>query len=92
MPWYIWILIFFGWHILGFIVAGVGASTGDAALGMGGALSRAEGLEFVNPCFIYKHNEVNWFGAIVVCIAYSLLMPLCTIGYWFYKLCTVGRK
>ena len=87
MPWYVWILILFGWHILGFIVAGVGASCYD-----NGALSRADGFEFVNPCFIYKHNNVNWFGAIMVCIVYSLLMPGCTICYWFYKLCTVGRK
>ena len=87
MPYYILILILFGWHILGFIVAGTCASCSSD-----GALSRAEGFEFVNPCFIYEHNYVNWFGAIVVCVVYSLLIPIGTICYWFYKLCTVGRK
>lgn len=93
MEWYIWVFIFFIWHIIGFIVTGIGAScSGDIVLGLGGALSRAKGLEFVNPCFIYKYNNVNWFGAIMVCIVYSLAMPACTVCYWFYKLCTVGRK
>ena len=57
-----------------------------------GAIGQAEGLEFVNPFFVYKHNRVNWFGAIVVSITYGLICPVATAGYWFYKLCTVGRK
>ena len=57
-----------------------------------GAIGQSEGLEFVNPIFIYKHNRVNWFGAIVVSIVYGFICPAATVGYWFYKLCTVGRK
>lgn len=57
-----------------------------------GAIGQADGLEFVNPIFVYKHNKVNWFGAIVVATAYGLICPIATLCYWFYKLCTVGRK
>lgn len=57
-----------------------------------GAIAQAWGLEFVNPIFVYKHNRVNWFGALIVATGYGLVCPMATIGYWFYKLCTVGRK
>ena len=61
-----------------------------------GALGQAEGWEFVNPSHIYKHNHVNWFGAFVVALWYSLLCPIGALCYWIYKiiytLCTVGRK
>lgn len=57
-----------------------------------GAVNQADGIEFVNPAFVYKHNRVNWFGAFVVAFFYSLICPIATIGYWFYKLCVIGRK
>lgn len=50
------------------------------------------GLAFVNPFFIYKKVKVNWFGAFVLAFVNSLICPTGTIGYWFYKLCIVGRK
>lgn len=49
-------------------------------------------LEWLNPIWIYRNYEVNFFGTIVVCILYNLFCPICSICYWFYKLCTVGRK
>ena len=52
----------------------------------------AMGIEFVNPLVIYKHTKVNWFGAIVLALIYGAMCPIATIGYWFYKLCTAGRK
>ena len=55
-------------------------------------VTQADGIEFVNPAFVYKHNRVNWFGACVVALFYSLICPAATIGYWFYKLCVIGRK
>ena len=57
-----------------------------------GAVGMAEGIEFVNPAFVHKHNRVNWFGAFVVATLYGLICPVATIGYWFYKLCTIGVK
>ena len=52
----------------------------------------ADGLEFVNPLYIYRQVQVNWFGAFFLAIVFSALSPLLAFGYWFYKLCTVGRK
>ena len=52
----------------------------------------AEGMEFVNPVFIYNHTKVNWFGAVVLMLFFSFLCPIGAIGYWFYKLCVIGRK
>lgn len=52
-----------------------------------------DAIEFCNPCVVYKYNKrVNWFGALVLSLMYSALSPLGTTIYWFYKLCTVGRK
>ena len=51
------------------------------------------GYELVNPYWChYYHTSLNWFGAIVVSLFYTTLCPIVAIGYWFYKLCTVGRK
>lgn len=52
----------------------------------------AEGLEFVNPVWLYKRFRVNWFGASFLALLFSLLTIPCVIGYWFYKICTVGRN
>lgn len=55
-----------------------------------GAVHQSDGIEFVNPAFVHKHNRVNWFGAFVVATLYGLICPVATIGYWFYKICTFG--
>ena len=52
----------------------------------------ADGFEYLNPCWIYQYYQVNWFGCILLFLWYSLLCPLGLVIYWFYKLCTVGRK
>ena len=52
-----------------------------------------DSIEFCNPRVVYKYNKhVNWFGALVLSLLYSVLSPLGTTIYWFYKLCTIGRK
>lgn len=51
------------------------------------------GWEICNPYWSYQyHTSVNWFGAIALSLLYSILCPIGAICYWFYKLCTVGRK
>lgn len=82
-------MVLFGiWNILGFgILAGL-----LFTLETDGAIGAAEGIEFVNPVFVHKHNRVNWFGAFVVATFYGLICPVATIGYWFYKICTIGVK
>ena len=51
------------------------------------------GFQWVNPRYIYKTVPVNWFGCIVLTIlAHLAAGPIVSTLYWFYKLCTVGRK
>lgn len=51
------------------------------------------GLSIVNPAVIYDAILVNYFGAFVVALIHSICVgPLLTAGYWFYKLCVIGRK
>jgi hypothetical protein len=49
-------------------------------------------FEWINPIWIYRNYKVNFFGTIMVCALYNLIFPIGSICYWFYKLCTVGRK
>ena len=41
---------------------------------------------------VYKDNNVNWFGCILLVLVTHILFIIPAIDYWFYKLCTVGRK
>jgi hypothetical protein len=51
------------------------------------------GFQWINPRYIYQTVQVNWFGCIVLTIlAHLAAGPIISIIYWFYKLCTVGRK
>ena len=47
---------------------------------------------FVNPKVIYNYLKVNWFGVWLLAIICNILCPIVAIVYWFYKICTVGRK
>ena len=51
-----------------------------------------DGCESVNPLWIYENIDVNWFGVICLSILFHVIALPYAIGYWFYKLCTVGRK
>ena len=48
--------------------------------------------EMLNPIWIYNHTKVNIFGCILLTVLFNVICPIVTFGYWFYKLCTVGRK
>lgn len=48
--------------------------------------------DFFNPCWIYAHIRVNIIGCILLTIFTNILSPVIAIGYWIYKICTVGRK
>lgn len=50
------------------------------------------GLQWINPIVIYNNVSVNWFGCIVLTILAHVAAGPWVIFYWFYKLCTVGRK
>ena len=79
----VFILVLF-YHFVGLTII--------AITGFAGAVDNASGVEFVNPCFIYRKVRVNWFGASVLALIYTVLLPMPAIVYWFYKLCTFGRK
>lgn len=50
------------------------------------------GLQWVNPIVIYNNVPVNWFGCIVLTILAHIAAGPWVVFYWFYKLCTIGRK
>ena len=65
---------------------------GAIILGLLGVVDEFDDLSYVNPIKIYRTYRVNYLGAALICIIYNLLCPICSIGYWIYKICTVGRK
>ena len=73
-----YIVIFFVWNVVGFIIALLSMDS--------------TGFEYVNPCWIYRHYHVNYFGAALLFIVFNLLCPIASFCYWFYKICTVGRR
>jgi hypothetical protein len=50
------------------------------------------GLCFCNPRWIYNHTKTNWFGTICLAVLANAAFGPSTLCYWFYKLCTVGRR
>ena len=50
------------------------------------------GLQWINPIVIYDNVPVNWFGCIVLTILAHIAAGPWVFFYWFYKLCTIGRK
>ena len=46
----------------------------------------------LNPITIYKNHKVNVFGCIVLTLFCNITLCPAAICYWFYKLCTVGRR
>ena len=55
-------------------------------------IKKAEGFEIVNPIWIYRTIHVNWFGALMIALFFHALLPIFSLGYWIYKLCTIGRR
>lgn len=52
-----------------------------------------EDFSFFNPIRNYqKWNCMNWFGVIFFTLLLNIVLPVYAFGYWFYKLCTVGRN
>lgn len=44
------------------------------------------------PNKLYENTKLNWFGTILFWLLLNFLILYISIGYWFYKLLTVGRK
>ena len=79
------ILVSILWNILGFLVLIDIGITADWA-------QYCDGFELLNPIFIYRQLRVNYFGAFWVTLFMNALCPIVSLGYWFYKLCIVGRR
>ena len=52
----------------------------------------SQGLAFLRPDIIYYNTRLNYFGVGIVCLVLNLLFLPMALCYWFYKLCTVGRR
>ena len=51
------------------------------------------GLEFFDPVCNYRAwKSMNWFGVIFFTLLWNIIFPVFSLIYWFYKLCTIGRK
>ena len=50
-------------------------------------------LSFFNPIRNYREwVNLNWFGVIFFTILLNITFSFFALGYWFYKLCTIGRQ
>ena len=56
------------------------------------SIADGAGLCFCNPKWIYNHTKTNWFGTLVLTILANVAFGPSALCYWFYKLCTVGRR
>lgn len=58
-----------------------------------GFFHQFQGWEFVNPYWCYKFNtNVNIIGALMLALMFTAICPAGAVCYWFYKLCTFGRR
>ena len=46
---------------------------------------------YTNPFEVYEDFLVNWFGAFILALLYTVVLPLLAIQYWIYWIFTVGR-
>lgn len=53
---------------------------------------KTEGLEFCNPCWLYKEKKLCVFSCVFTAIFANLTTLPYALGYWFYKACTIRRK
>lgn len=51
-----------------------------------------EGLAFLQPDVIYHNTKLNYFGVGMMCLVLNLFFLPIALCYWFYKLCTIGRR
>lgn len=85
MDWETLVVAMFGWQVIGFLTLMLLAVKVSF-------IGKCTNFDFFMPTYIYEHCKVNWFGAIILFLFVNLLCPVWSIGFWFYKLCTIGRK
>jgi hypothetical protein len=75
------LMIYLGVNVIGLVICLIGLESGYTFW---------NGV--FNPKAIYKSMKVNWFGAYLLATVAFICMTPAAIIYWFYKLCTVGRR
>jgi hypothetical protein len=80
---FFWIFILFIWNLLGSL--GVGMIIDSIFL-------EGNMWDIMNPYRVRQNSKVNWFGAVIVSLLCTVLCPVWALCYWFYFLCTIGRK
>ena len=78
---YTLLAIYIGLNIVGLLICCLGLVGGYVFWG-----------NIFNPKNIYKNIEVNWFGAYLLATIAFICMTPAAIIYWFYKICTIGRR
>lgn len=78
------VLILIIWNLVGLMIhAAIHISTENSAC-------YCNGFEYLNPHWVLEnYYMLNLFGVIVVVLFLNVICPFATLGYWFYKLCTV---
>lgn len=57
------------------------------------SLLQVDRFDIFNPVANYHEwTEMNWFGVILFTLIINIISPVISVCYWFWKLCTVGRK
>lgn len=47
--------------------------------------------DYINPYYIYQVRDVNWIGCAILTLLGNALLPIVSVCYWIYFICTVGR-
>ena len=56
------------------------------------AFMNSKGLEFCNPCWLYKEKKLCVFSCVFVTIFANITVLPYALSYWFYKACTTRRR
>lgn len=60
---------------------------------LGGIFDGPPNLNIFNPVKNYERwTNLNWFGVAFFTLVLNIICPVLAACYWFWKLCTVGRK
>ncbi len=75
----------FFWSAMGYVVLSMIAECTP--------LGECHGFQCFNPFWLHReYSKLNWFGCFLVALVLNILCPPITIGYWIYKLCTIGGR
>ena len=88
MFWWQWLVVFIVGNFPGMFIISIVIGCASYS----SPFHKLEGFEFMNPLWWYKNTSVNPFGAVICALGFTAICPIAALGYWFYKLCTVGRK